>query len=229
MPPLFHRTRRHSSMSCFSMVSASPEPSQVASEIVVPRKHLRRFSSVGNVMRSKKSGPASEANDDSDLAISYPWNFQHKIHVDEHLNGLPETWSTLLEKPKGLETVDERQSSESPMCAPTSEISPPSAIQHNIHVDENLNGLPPAWAALLAKSGQEKPPKSARRRSVAIESPVFQAGGDPYISLPWNFKHDIHASAGADGLPRNLPPMFIERLSEVGYTEVEVAAIRGGV
>lgn len=66
-------------MSCFSMVSASPEPSQVASEIVVPRKHLRRFSSVGNVMRSKKSGPASEANDDSDLAISYPWNFQVRI------------------------------------------------------------------------------------------------------------------------------------------------------
>jgi len=169
---------------------------------------------MGNCLKGMKgaSQAPQQHADSGDLGISYPWNFEHKVHVDEHLNGLPPTWSALMaaNKENDPEVVAAQQPRE-PNPSGDGEISHPWGTQHNIHVDENLNGLPPAWALLLSKSAQEK------------TQPL--AGGDSQISLPWNFKHDIHAYAGGDGLPRGLPAAFVARLTEVGYTEVEVAAI----
>ncbi|KAH9921144.1 uncharacterized protein B0H18DRAFT_1106043 [Fomitopsis serialis] len=88
-----------------------------------------------------------------------------------------------------------------------------SSEQHNIHVDENFNGLPSGWTR----------PDEARRINTLLD---MAPEADAAISVPWNFKHCFHVSAGLNGIPTGLPPTFFERLGELGFTEGEIAAIR---
>jgi len=187
---------------------------------------------------------------EGDLGISYPWNFQHRIHVDESLNGLPPAWTAVVEagklgkrsadesKDSGVNdaktgffclgkkpsvTIPETATARAPESREDPVISKPWNIEHNIHVDENFNGLPPTWAVLLSQ-----PTGKTNILTKATRAGSEESEGDAAISTPWNFQHHIHVYAGQDGLPRGLPPAFVARLGDVGYNEVEIAAIHAG-
>ncbi|GLB44224.1 putative protein tyrosine kinase [Lyophyllum shimeji] len=91
-----------SAASARSFTPAEPVP-PVPSQPLKKSKGSRffKFSKRSPKGVSSTSPPPSEADlpppavDDN---ISMPWNFQHNIHVDEGLTGLPPSWSTSLAK-----------------------------------------------------------------------------------------------------------------------------------
>ncbi|PCH43125.1 hypothetical protein WOLCODRAFT_138204 [Wolfiporia cocos MD-104 SS10] len=241
MPIPLPRPRRHSfaGLSCFTAASAQPVPRSPPASPTTTNA-FRRFSQLGDrAKRARSPGPG-----EGDMGISYPWNFEHLVHVDESLNGLPPKWSSLLEEAeseykksavvvtqpavptrrcrfylvKCCKLHNTKQKTEQGGNATHAQvegdegISLPWNVKHHTHVDENFNGLPPTWAVMLQKTTRE----GATLRAT---------GGDPSITLPWNFQHQIHVIVDEDGLPRGLPEQLAARLSEVGYTEVEIAAI----
>ncbi|KZT03287.1 uncharacterized protein LAESUDRAFT_729322 [Laetiporus sulphureus 93-53] len=231
MTTLFMRKRRVSGFWTFD----NPQPSSPTTESMLPGKGVRRASSLRDHI--KPLVRPKSLSIDGDPSISFPWNFQHTMHVDEHMNGLPASWSAQLaedgksaskpEKNRHSLAALERESTRVDACLPLvkplwcqrrntvsgdgteePQISGPWNVQHNMHVDEHYNGLPPAWAMTMSKA------------------PAALLKGDPSITLPWNFKHQIHVHVGLDGIPRGIPPSLHARLSEMGFSEDEIAAIR---
>ncbi|KAJ2915100.1 hypothetical protein MD484_g5300, partial [Candolleomyces efflorescens] len=90
----------HSTMSLASSAASaisSPPPEQPKSR-PTSRGKERALAFLGFGKRSPRSpssngGPPTPADDEN---ISMPWNFQHNIHVDDSLSGLPPSWTTSL-------------------------------------------------------------------------------------------------------------------------------------
>ncbi|EPS98866.1 hypothetical protein FOMPIDRAFT_1051097 [Fomitopsis schrenkii] len=133
---------------------------------------------------------AGAIREEGDPSISFPWNFQHRVHVDESLNGLPSSWAAQL----GVNVKDETESNsptspthEKPSLSYGAKSRPLRDVDPNVDTATGLFCLP-------KRTTQNKP--------VVIDVPrQDEAGGDPGISTPWGFKHNIHVDENYTGLP----------------------------
>jgi len=186
--------RRYSSMLCLRGSSGTTLTTGATPAI------SRKRRSLGDFMKRPAAGSsvAEGSRGEGDPSISFPWNFQHQIHVDESLNGLPASWAVQL----AVNEKGEVSSQVSPTPGPVSsshEKKPSLSVGTKARplqdVDHNVDARTGIFCFGARKS-------IVHNKAVVVD---VSSQGDPSITAPWGFKHNIHVDESFNGLPSGWP------------------------
>ncbi|KAJ7938399.1 hypothetical protein B0H13DRAFT_1141233 [Mycena leptocephala] len=119
---------------------------------------------------------ASSPAADDDENISMPWNFQHNMHVDEGLSGLPPSWTTSLQEAgfsdDEIAAIQQRRLADRPR--PQS----PAVRPHSPAV------LRPVPRSTSLPKNQQQSQGHTPASSLASSASVSSAGSSPVPELP---------------------------------------------
>ncbi|KZT68069.1 hypothetical protein DAEQUDRAFT_728344 [Daedalea quercina L-15889] len=134
--------------------------------------------------------------EEGDPSISFPWNFQHAVHVDESLNGLPPSWAAQLGVNEKGDAIPLSPASLRHEKKPSLSAAPKSRPLQD--VDLNADAVTGIFCFALKRA-------STQNKATIVDVPNEGAEGDPGISTPWGFKHNIHVDENFSGLPSSWP------------------------
>ncbi|TFY61099.1 hypothetical protein EVJ58_g4724 [Rhodofomes roseus] len=153
--------------------------------------------SLGDLMKRPVGAAVVESQEQGDPSISYPWNFQHQVHVDESLNGLPPSWAAQLGvNEKG--DLGRRSPATPSQPSPIHEKKPSLSVATKAPPLQDVDPNADARTGIFCFG----PRKAAHNKALVVDVPPPGEEGDSGISAPWGFKHNVHVDEKyVSGLP----------------------------
>ncbi|KAH9837715.1 uncharacterized protein C8Q71DRAFT_754069 [Rhodofomes roseus] len=181
--------RRCSSMLCLRGSSRTTMSTGATTAISTKRRSL------GDLMKRPVGAAVVESQEQGDPSISYPWNFQHQVHVDESLNGLPPSWAAQLGvNEKG--DLGRRSPATPSQPSPIHEKKPSLSVATKAPPLQDVDPNADARTGIFCFG----PRKAAHNKALVVDVPPT-GEGDSGISAPWGFKHNVHVDENFSGLP----------------------------
>lgn len=119
--------------------------------------------------------------------ISMPWNFQHNLHVDENMGGLPPSWSSSLQE-AGFTEEDIAALQARRMRSPTLEpiltsTTPRKSSLPRAQTDAAYTSSPSSSISGHGAQFQQRPQGEAARRKMSDASSVFGGSESQFVML----------------------------------------------